>query len=115
MNIPNSTLKRFQQKNIILPTFAELENPNLISSDIIKELIYIDPDSTHPRNLFRIHWYNSSDRRFLVNVPEYIVLNESLTGVKSPILVVLGKNFPMIKAHKVLAAYGCLAPRLSRR
>jgi len=41
-----------------------------------------------------------------------VVLPESLTGVKAPIIVVFGERFPMITAHKVLAAYGCLAPRL---
>ena len=35
-----------------------------------------------------------------------------LTGVESPIIVVFGDRFPMITAHKVLAAYACLAPRV---
>ena len=45
-------------------------------------------------------------------VPEHVVLPSSLTGVDSPILVVFGDRFPMITAHKVLAAYACLAPRV---
>jgi cysteine synthase len=32
--------------------------------------------------------------------------------VESPIIVVFGDRFPMITAHKVLAAYACLAPRV---
>ena len=35
-----------------------------------------------------------------------------MTGVKARIVVALGDRFPMIAAHKVLAAYGCLVPRL---
>jgi cysteine synthase len=35
-----------------------------------------------------------------------------LTGVAAPIVVALGDRFPMIRAHKVLAAYACLAPRI---
>ena len=35
-----------------------------------------------------------------------------LTGVKARIVLALGNRFPMIRAHKVLAAYGCLVPRL---
>ena len=35
-----------------------------------------------------------------------------LTGVESPIIVVFGDRFPMVTAHKVLAAYACLAPRI---
>ena len=40
------------------------------------------------------------------------MLPSSLTGVESPIIVVFGDRFPMITAHKVLAAYACLAPRI---
>jgi cysteine synthase len=115
MNYTDPIFQRFREKNIVLPTFSELENPHTIPDNIIKELDNIGPDDVHPLNLFRIHWYNDASRSSLVNVPEYIILPESLTGVKAPILVVLGKNFPMIKAHKVLAAYGCLAPRLVNR
>ena len=47
-----------------------------------------------------------------VDVPEHVVLPPELTGVASPIIVVFGDRFPMITAHKVLAAYACLAPRI---
>jgi cysteine synthase len=40
------------------------------------------------------------------------VLPPELTGVRSPIIVAFGCFFPMIAAHKVLAAYGCLIPHL---
>ena len=112
MNVADSTLERFRERKIVLPTFSQLENPHTIPSNIIEELKKISPDEAHPLNLFRIHWYNDKTRTSMVSTPEYIVLPESLTGVKAPIIVALGKNFPMIKAHKVLAAYGCLAPRL---
>jgi cysteine synthase len=39
-------------------------------------------------------------------------LPEALTGVKAPVVVLLGRRFPLIGAHKVLAAYACLVPRL---
>ena len=42
----------------------------------------------------------------------HVELPEALTGVKARIVVALGALFPMIRAHKVLAAYACLAPRL---
>ena len=40
------------------------------------------------------------------------MLPPELTGVDAKIVVALGNRFPLIGAHKVLAAYGCLAPRL---
>ena len=40
------------------------------------------------------------------------MLPTALTGVESPIIVAFGDRFPMIGAHKVLAAYACLAPRV---
>ena len=66
------------------------------------------------RNLFRVHWYNplAGDSPGRVDVPEHVVLPTALTGVDSPIIVVFGERFPMITAHKVLAAYACLAPRV---
>ena len=45
-------------------------------------------------------------------MPDHVVLPPALTGVESPIIVVFGDRFPMITAHKVLAAYACLAPRV---
>jgi cysteine synthase len=32
--------------------------------------------------------------------------------VEAPIVALLGNRFPMVRAHKVLAAYACLAPRI---
>ena len=40
------------------------------------------------------------------------MLPSELTGVPAPIVVLFGRRFPMIGAHKVLAAYACLVPRL---
>ena len=45
-------------------------------------------------------------------MPDHVVLPSELTGVESPIIVAFGDRFPMITAHKVLAAYACLAPRV---
>ncbi len=97
---------------VALPTFAELADPRRIAPQVRDALRRVDPDAPHPLNLFRVHWYNRADRRSQVDVPEHLVLPESLTGVPAPIVVALGNRFPMIRAHKVLAAYGCLAPRL---
>ena len=105
------TAKRFREQGIRLPTIAGLANP-VSSGRADSDLTSVDPDSPDPRNLFRVHWHNGADRRTVVPVPEHLVLPSSLTGVDAKIVVALGNRFPMIRAHKVLAAYGCLVPRL---
>ncbi|MFO0998070.1 MAG: pyridoxal-phosphate dependent enzyme [Alphaproteobacteria bacterium] len=103
---------RFGKAGIRLPTFAELAEPTRIPKAIADALPAIDPDAAHPLNLFRVHWYNATDRRARSEVPAALALPSALTGIDAQILVILGDRFPMIHAHKVLAAYGCLVPRL---
>ncbi len=106
------TAAHYREEGIVLPTFAQLADPGLIPEDVTRRLEAVGPDEAHPLNLFRVHWYNAADRRGRVEVPGYISLPQALTGVDAPILVALGNRFPMIGAHKVLAAYGCLVPRV---
>jgi cysteine synthase len=106
------SVERFREAEILLPTFAQLANPALIPSPITDALLQIGRDDAHPLNLFRVHWYNAWEHRGLVDVPEHIVLPSSLTGVDAKIVLVFGNRFPMIDAHKVLAAYACLVPRV---
>ncbi|HWC68893.1 MAG TPA: pyridoxal-phosphate dependent enzyme, partial [Acidimicrobiales bacterium] len=102
------TVARFRERQIVLPTFAELADPARIDRGRTSGVDRDDPD---PRNLWRVHWYNDADGERTL-VPDHVVLPQALTGVESPIVVALGDRFPMIAAHKVLAAYACLAPRL---
>ena len=106
------TVARFRDARIVLPTFAQLADPTRIPAEVLAALRGVDPDAAHPLNLFRAHWYNDAGRRVQAALPEHVVLPESLTGVKAKIVVALGDRFPMIRAHKVLAAYACLAPRV---
>lgn len=106
------TIQRFRDARILLPTFAELADPSLIPGPVREALADVDPDASHPLNLFRVHWWNHADRRGRAEVPGHLVFGRELTGVEAPIIVALGERFPMIRAHKVLAAYACLAPRL---
>jgi cysteine synthase A len=106
------SVARFHEQGIVLPTFAQLADPTLIPEPVLTALKGVGPDEPHPLNLFRVHWYNGPGREDRVPVPEHVVLPQELTGVPAPIVVALGDRFPMINAHKVLAAYGCLAPRV---
>ncbi|HYT29543.1 MAG TPA: pyridoxal-phosphate dependent enzyme [Actinomycetota bacterium] len=105
-------VKRFREARIVLPTFAQLADPSTIPARVRDSLAGVDPDQPDPLNLFRVHWHNAADRAGMVDVPEHVVLPPELTGVDARIVVALGDRFPMIGAHKVLAAYGCLAPRI---
>lgn len=106
------TLGRFRAAGIRLPTFTQLAKPSSIPSAITRALAGVKPDEAHPLNLFRVHWYNRAARTDQVAVPVHVVLPSELTGVDARIVVALGDTFPMIRAHKVLAAFGCLAPRV---
>jgi cysteine synthase len=106
------TVERFRRDRIRLPKFSELEDPSRIPAAVRASLADVDPDAPDPRNLFRVHWNNAPDRRGTLEVPDHLVLPKSLTGVDAPIVALVGEHFPMIRAHKVLAAYGCLAPRV---
>ncbi|MGE8942311.1 pyridoxal-phosphate dependent enzyme [Leptospira interrogans] len=105
-------VERLRQNRVRLPTFAELADPSSVPSAIRSELRDVGPDDPHPANLYRVNWFNALDRKGQVSVPVHVELPEALTGVKARIVVAIGGLFPMIGAHKVLAAYSCLAPRL---
>jgi cysteine synthase A len=108
----DSNIKSLADTGLVLPRISDLADPPAKLVGKMAEIADADPDAPDPRNLFRVHWHNGADRRSLVEVPEHIVLPEALTGVKAKIVVALGNRFPMINTHKVLAAYGCLIPRL---
>lgn len=95
-----------------LPTFAELADPASIPAEITAALAGVDADARDPLNLFRVHWQNDAARVGFQDVPNHVVLPSALTGVDAKIVVALGDRFPMIHAHKVLAAYACLVPRV---
>ncbi|MAE27444.1 MAG: pyridoxal-5'-phosphate-dependent protein subunit beta [Planctomycetes bacterium] len=110
--ILDRTVEHFRSRGISLPTLAQLADPSALPAGVIAALKHVEPDESQALNLFRVHWYNSPDRRGLVSVPAHLVLTQEVTGIAAPIVVLLGDRFPMIGAHKVLAAYACLVRRL---
>ena len=107
-----SAIERVRRLGVRLPTWSELANPTELNSATLPPLTKTDPDAADAANLWRVHWFNGPDRKALADVPGYLVLPSELTGVAAPVVVLLGCQFPMIGAHKVLAAYACLVPRL---
>jgi cysteine synthase len=108
------SVTRFREQGITLPTFAQLADPLGLPAGVLERLAGVDRDAPDAANLWRVHWHNPIAGRSpgAVDVPEHVVLPSSFTGVASPIIVVFGDRFPMVNAHKVLAAYVCLAPRV---
>jgi cysteine synthase len=105
-------IARARERNIIIPTYAQMKDPAKIPAKVKEELRKIGLWDIHPRNLFRINWHNepkASGGGFGgVNTLELL---STLTGVPARIIAIVGKWFPT-GAHKVGAAFSCLVPRL---
>lgn len=105
-------VSHLQARGIALPKFGELAEPGTMPAGRSEAASLADKGAPDPRNLFGVHWYNEAMKVAGRDVPAHIELPSALTGVPARILVMLGRHFPLIRAHKVLAAYACLAPRL---
>lgn len=107
-----NAINRARERNIIIPTFKQMQNPALVPAAIKEKLASVGLWDIDPANLFRITWHNEPVAKGggfgKVN---YIELPKELTGIDARIIVVVGKWFPT-GAHKVGAAFGCLVPRL---
>jgi len=107
-----NSVKRARERNIIIPTFAEMRDPSKMPDGVKEELKEIGLWDVNPRNLYRITWKNEPKvKGGLFGGVNYIELPKSLTGVDARIIVLVGKWFPT-GAHKVGATFGCLVPRL---
>lgn len=105
-------IQRVKERKIVIPTFAQMKNPDLIPAKVKEELGSIGLWDIHPRNLFRISWKNEPKARGGgYGGVNYFELPSSLTGTPARIIGLVGKWFPT-GAHKVGAAFGCLVPRL---
>jgi cysteine synthase len=105
-------VQRARERNIIIPTFKQQRNPELIPGAIKNSLSGVGLWDLNPLNLFRITWHNEpvpSGGAF--GGVNYLEFPPELTGVDARIITLVGKWFPT-GAHKVGAAFGCLVPRL---
>lgn len=105
-------IQRARERKIIIPTFAQMKNPELIPDSIKQQLGKVGLWEVNPLNLFRITWHNQPvTHGGGYGGVNFIELPSSLTGTPARIVVLVGKWFPT-GAHKVGAAFGCLVPRL---
>jgi len=105
-------IQRARERNIIIPTFAQMRDPSLIPDSVKGTLSTMGLWDVESPNLFRITWKNepvASGGGF--GGVNYIEFPPSLTGVPARIIALVGKWFPT-GAHKVGATFGCLVPRL---
>jgi cysteine synthase A len=105
-------IQRVREKNIIIPTFAQMKDPSRVPGKIKEMLGKIGLWDVNPLNLFRITWRNQPQAMGGgFGGVNFLELPASLTGTPARIVVLVGKWFPT-GAHKVGAAFGCLVPRL---
>ena len=106
-------IQKAKENNIIIPTFAQMQNPELVPEKIKEKLTHTGLWDVDPVNLFRVTWKNEAKETggLFQEVPNYIEFPSALTGVKARIVAMVGKWFPT-GCHKVGASFGCLVPRL---
>jgi len=108
--IARKNAARCKARGIVLPTIRQQMYPETIPAAIKDRLQPVGLWDINPLNLFRITWKNDIATG-LFGAPNYFEIPSEITGVKARIIGLVGKYFPT-GAHKVGAAYGCLAPRL---
>jgi len=110
--ILENTIKRCREKHIIIPTYKQMRNPELIPEKIKSKLKNIGLWDLNSLNLFRITWKNEPIKfGGGFGGVNYIELPSELTGVKARIFMLIGKFFPT-GSHKVGATFGPLVEKL---
>jgi cysteine synthase len=105
-------VQRARERDIIIPTFAQMKDPGLMPDGIKARLKNVGLWDVDSLNLFRITWKNEPTAYGGgFGGVNYVELPSSLTGVPARIICLVGKWFPT-GAHKVGATFGCLVPRL---
>ncbi len=110
--ILENTIKRCREKHIIIPTYKQMRNPELIPEKIRAKLKNIGLWDLNSLNMFRITWKNEPVKfGGGFGGVNFIELPSELTGVKARILMLIGKFFPT-GSHKVGATFGPLVEKL---
>jgi cysteine synthase len=107
-----NTIERCRERNILIPTYAQMAHPETIPDGIKEELLEIGLWDQHPRNLFRITWKNETiESGGGFGPTNTLEIPSELSGVPARIVILLGKYFPT-GSHKVGATFGPLVEKL---
>ncbi|MEK9145965.1 MAG: pyridoxal-phosphate dependent enzyme [Elusimicrobiota bacterium] len=99
-----------RKRGVLIPTFAQMRDPSTVPAAVKTKLKKADLWDVVPENLFRITWHNDVESG-LYGAVNTLEIPKSITGIEARVVGLIGKYFPT-GAHKVGAAFGCLAPRL---
>lgn len=104
------TAKLCKERGVVIPTFAQMKDPAKAPASAHARLKKVGMNDLDPANLFRITWKNDAKTGLFGGV-NYLEIPKSITGIDARVIGLVGKHFPT-GAHKVGAAFACLAPRL---
>ena len=106
-------IENAKEHGVIIPTFAQMENPETVPEPVKAKLAKIGLWDVDPMNLFRITWKNEPKESggLFREIPNYVEIPSAVSGVPCRIIAMAGKWFPT-GCHKVGASFGCLVPRL---
>ena len=95
-------IRKARENRVVIPTYRQMKHPETIPGVIRDRLKAVGLWDVDPLNLFRITWKNEAKETggLYQDVPNYIELPPSLTGVPARIVCLVGKWFPT-GCHKV--------------
>src|SRR5690349_19608672 len=97
--IVRKTAARCKQRNVVIPTFKQMRDPESLPKSIKLKLKGVGLWDVNPVNLFRITWKNDMQTGLFGGV-NHLEIPSSISGVKARIIGLLGSYFPT-GAHKV--------------
>ena len=75
-------IDRAKERNIIIPTIAQMRDPGKIPEKIREKLKDVGLWDINPLNLFRITWHNEpKEKGGQFGKPNFLVLPKELTGM----------------------------------
>lgn len=89
-------IAKARENGILIPTIRQMQHPETIPEKVQAKLKKVGMGDVDPLNLFRITWKNEPVEAggLFRQVPNYIELPSSLTGVPCRIVAMVGKWFP---------------------